>query len=46
MPSQTNFQYPNHHQNAIPDSIGIQNTQLIEYRDEEPHEERVGTNKL
>ena len=36
----------NHHQNVIPDSIGVQNAQLTELRTEEHHEERVDTNTL
>ena len=42
MPYQRNLTRLNHHQNVIPDSIGIQTAQLTEFRTGEYQEERVG----
>ena len=42
----TNSTCVNHHQNIVPDPFGVQNVQLTEFRIEEHHEERVGTNIL
>ena len=41
-----NYQYPNHHWNIRAKTQTRSNARLAEFRIEEHHEERVGTNKI